>query len=268
MSSNAQVPDYDLEDLRVVSSPRELRAMAHPLRAAILDLLLERAATVGELAAAVGRPARWHTTWGSSRTRTCSRWYAPGGSAPSTNGSTAAPRPSSTSASSARSRPACPPTILPRPPPSPGPRTRPTTCAPSSATPGSPGSAPRILGTRLPTHPRVHAAAALRRHCLRFVAGSIPPIPALPGQDTAPGRQAWTREDGYGKRHRCPFGKNGFVVLMGDAVTVEPVAGDRVAADQLPDFLLRQPGLRRRSSPRCPWKGGTPSPSAGSQSRT
>ncbi len=57
MSSNAQVPDYDLEDLRVVSSPRELRAMAHPLRAAILDLLLERAATVGELAAAVGRPA-------------------------------------------------------------------------------------------------------------------------------------------------------------------------------------------------------------------
>jgi DNA-binding transcriptional ArsR family regulator len=62
MSSNAQVPeaqvpDYDLEDLRVVSSPRELRAMAHPLRATILDLLLERAATVGELAAAVGRPA-------------------------------------------------------------------------------------------------------------------------------------------------------------------------------------------------------------------
>src|ERR1700691_1626034 len=62
MSSNtqvpdAQVPDYDLEDLRVVSSPRELRAMAHPLRATLLDLLLERAATVGELAAAVGRPA-------------------------------------------------------------------------------------------------------------------------------------------------------------------------------------------------------------------
>ncbi len=57
MSSNAQVPDYDLEDLRVVSSPKELRAMAHPLRATILDLLLERAATVGELAAAAGRPA-------------------------------------------------------------------------------------------------------------------------------------------------------------------------------------------------------------------
>jgi DNA-binding transcriptional ArsR family regulator len=57
MSSNVQVPGYDLEDLRVVSSPRELRAVAHPLRATILDLLLERAATVGELAAAVGRPA-------------------------------------------------------------------------------------------------------------------------------------------------------------------------------------------------------------------
>jgi len=56
MSSNDQVPDYDLEDLRVVSSPRELRAMAHPVRATILDLLLERAATVGELAAAIGRP--------------------------------------------------------------------------------------------------------------------------------------------------------------------------------------------------------------------
>jgi len=56
MSSIVQAPDYELEDLRVVSSPRELRAMAHPLRATILDLLLERAATVGELAAAVGRP--------------------------------------------------------------------------------------------------------------------------------------------------------------------------------------------------------------------
>jgi DNA-binding transcriptional ArsR family regulator len=57
MSSNDGVPDYDLEDLRVVSSPAELRAMAHPVRGTILDLLLERAATVGELAAAIGRPA-------------------------------------------------------------------------------------------------------------------------------------------------------------------------------------------------------------------
>jgi DNA-binding transcriptional ArsR family regulator len=56
MSSNAPIPDYDLDDLRIVSSPRELRAMADPLRGTLLDLLLERAATVGELAVAVGRP--------------------------------------------------------------------------------------------------------------------------------------------------------------------------------------------------------------------
>jgi DNA-binding transcriptional ArsR family regulator len=56
MSSNDRAPDYDLEDLRIVSSPQELRAMAGPLRNTILDLVLERAATVGELAAAVARP--------------------------------------------------------------------------------------------------------------------------------------------------------------------------------------------------------------------
>jgi DNA-binding transcriptional ArsR family regulator len=56
MSNDAGSPDYDLEDLRIVSSPRELRAMADPLRSTILELLLERAATVSELAAAVGRP--------------------------------------------------------------------------------------------------------------------------------------------------------------------------------------------------------------------
>ena len=55
MSSNG-VPDYDLEDVRVVSTRQELRAMADPLRSTILDLVLERAATVGELAAAVRRP--------------------------------------------------------------------------------------------------------------------------------------------------------------------------------------------------------------------
>jgi DNA-binding transcriptional ArsR family regulator len=37
-----------------VSSPQQLRAMAGPLRSTILQLLLERAATVGELASAVG----------------------------------------------------------------------------------------------------------------------------------------------------------------------------------------------------------------------
>src|SRR3954471_17925552 len=55
MSSNT-IPDYDLEDLRIVTSPRELRALADPLRGTLIDLLLERAATVAELAAAVDRP--------------------------------------------------------------------------------------------------------------------------------------------------------------------------------------------------------------------
>jgi DNA-binding transcriptional ArsR family regulator len=54
MSSIA--PDYDLEDVRVVSSPQEIRALVDPLRSTLLDLLLERAATVSELAAAVDRP--------------------------------------------------------------------------------------------------------------------------------------------------------------------------------------------------------------------
>lgn len=56
MSSNPQIPDYDLADTVEVSTPAQLRAIADPLRSTILDLVLERAATVGELAAAVGRP--------------------------------------------------------------------------------------------------------------------------------------------------------------------------------------------------------------------
>jgi DNA-binding transcriptional ArsR family regulator len=56
MSVNEQVPDYDLEDMVVVSAPEQLRALADPLRATLLELLLERAATVGEMAQAVGRP--------------------------------------------------------------------------------------------------------------------------------------------------------------------------------------------------------------------
>lgn len=56
MSSNQSLPDYELEDLRIVASTAELHALAHPLRETVLDLLLERAASVGELAEAVGRP--------------------------------------------------------------------------------------------------------------------------------------------------------------------------------------------------------------------
>jgi len=54
MSSNA--PDYQIADTVEVSTPGQLRAYADPLRSALFDLLLERAATVGELAEAVGRP--------------------------------------------------------------------------------------------------------------------------------------------------------------------------------------------------------------------
>ncbi len=56
MSSEGPLPDYDLDDFVEVSSPAQLSAIAHPLRSTILDLVLERAATISELAAAVGRP--------------------------------------------------------------------------------------------------------------------------------------------------------------------------------------------------------------------
>ena len=49
-------PNYELADRVVVTEPAQLRALADPLRNTILDLLLERAATVTELASAVGRP--------------------------------------------------------------------------------------------------------------------------------------------------------------------------------------------------------------------
>jgi DNA-binding transcriptional ArsR family regulator len=53
---SSSLPDYELADRLVVSTPTQLRALADPLRTTILDLLLERAATVAELAAAVQRP--------------------------------------------------------------------------------------------------------------------------------------------------------------------------------------------------------------------
>jgi DNA-binding transcriptional ArsR family regulator len=53
---SSSIPDYELADRMVVTAPAQLRALADPLRATILDLLLERAATVAELAAAVRRP--------------------------------------------------------------------------------------------------------------------------------------------------------------------------------------------------------------------
>jgi DNA-binding transcriptional ArsR family regulator len=56
MPVNGQIPDYDLEQMVVVTAPEQLRALADPLRATLLELLLERAATVTEMAQAVDRP--------------------------------------------------------------------------------------------------------------------------------------------------------------------------------------------------------------------
>lgn len=50
------VPDYELAATVQADTPEQLKAIAEPLRGQILDLVLERAATVTELAAALGRP--------------------------------------------------------------------------------------------------------------------------------------------------------------------------------------------------------------------
>ncbi|WP_438855069.1 ArsR/SmtB family transcription factor [Agromyces sp. M3QZ16-3] len=49
-------PDYELADRIVLNRPAQVQAIGHPLRTTILQLLHERAATVTELATAVGRP--------------------------------------------------------------------------------------------------------------------------------------------------------------------------------------------------------------------
>jgi len=49
-------PDYELVDRMALTMPAQVRAISHPLRTTILQLLHERAATVTELAAAVERP--------------------------------------------------------------------------------------------------------------------------------------------------------------------------------------------------------------------
>src|SRR5262245_18545455 len=56
MSSNLSPPDYDLADRIALTLPSQVKALSHPLRTTILGLLHERAATVSELALAVGRP--------------------------------------------------------------------------------------------------------------------------------------------------------------------------------------------------------------------
>jgi DNA-binding transcriptional ArsR family regulator len=56
MPVNEQIPDYDLDEVVVVTAPEQLHALADPLRTTLLELLLERAATVTEMAHAVDRP--------------------------------------------------------------------------------------------------------------------------------------------------------------------------------------------------------------------
>ncbi|WP_114423662.1 ArsR/SmtB family transcription factor [Nocardioides houyundeii] len=49
-------PDYELAERRTLTTPSQVQALSNPLRTAILGLLHERAASVSELATAVGRP--------------------------------------------------------------------------------------------------------------------------------------------------------------------------------------------------------------------
>ncbi|MCB1002204.1 MAG: winged helix-turn-helix transcriptional regulator [Acidimicrobiales bacterium] len=55
-SSGPSTPDHDLDETRTIGAPDEIRAAFHPVRGVVLDLLLERAASVAELADALGRP--------------------------------------------------------------------------------------------------------------------------------------------------------------------------------------------------------------------
>ncbi len=49
-------PDYELADRMALTGPAQVKAVGHPLRTAVLQLLHERAATVTELATALERP--------------------------------------------------------------------------------------------------------------------------------------------------------------------------------------------------------------------
>ncbi|HEY6739872.1 MAG TPA: winged helix-turn-helix domain-containing protein [Actinopolymorphaceae bacterium] len=55
-SSAPSAPDYEVADTLVLTTPDQVRAISDPLRTTLLGLLHERAATVTELATAVGRP--------------------------------------------------------------------------------------------------------------------------------------------------------------------------------------------------------------------
>lgn len=50
------IPDYELPDSVQADTSDQIKAISEPTRSHILDLVLERAATVSELAIAIGRP--------------------------------------------------------------------------------------------------------------------------------------------------------------------------------------------------------------------
>ena len=56
MAVDSAPPDYELADRIALTLPSQVKALSHPLRTSILGLLHERAATVSELAVALGRP--------------------------------------------------------------------------------------------------------------------------------------------------------------------------------------------------------------------
>jgi DNA-binding transcriptional ArsR family regulator len=56
MSINTPVPDYELAETMELTTVEQVRAVSDPFRTTLLGLLHERAATVTELATAVGRP--------------------------------------------------------------------------------------------------------------------------------------------------------------------------------------------------------------------
>src|SRR5919206_3921197 len=56
MVRNSSPPDYELADRIALTQPAQVKALSHPVRNTILNLLHERAATVSELAVALERP--------------------------------------------------------------------------------------------------------------------------------------------------------------------------------------------------------------------
>ena len=73
VNKTKQIPDYELDDLVVITEPDQLRAIACDLRSSILHLLHERARRLCPIALVLSvRPkAPLPTTWSCSRTPGC-----------------------------------------------------------------------------------------------------------------------------------------------------------------------------------------------------